>query len=256
MSFSYGGTIYSGFYWNNPSETFISLKSSNEGKQLIFLSESGIFDFSFFASLNLEHYYKSMNEYLGKAPIPNIFSIGYHQSRFSYDDLNEVKLIDEKFDKYEIPYDSIWLDIDHTDDKKYFTYDIKKFPKEETKNFFIDLNNKGRKVVVILDPHIKVDNWYPIYYKSKNNYFIKQEDSKDFIGKCWSGDSSFLDFFNKETINFWKNLIIKEDNYFHSGVNNIHIWNDMNEPSVFKTSRNTLPKNTIIKYNSHYQKIL
>ena len=114
MSFSYGGTIYSGFYWNNPSETFISLKSSNEGKQLIFLSESGIFDFSFFASLNLEHYYKSMNEYLGKAPIPNIFSIGYHQSRFSYDDLNEVKLIDEKFDKYEIPYDSIWLDIDHT----------------------------------------------------------------------------------------------------------------------------------------------
>ena len=250
MSFSYGGTIYSGFYWNNPSETFISLKSSNEGKQLIFLSESGIFDFSFFASLNLEHYYKSMNEYLGKAPIPNIFSIGYHQSRFSYDDLNEVKLIDEKFDKYEIPYDSIWLDIDHTDDKKYFTYDIKKFPKEETKNFFIDLNNKGRKVVVILDPHIKVDNWYPIYYKSKNNYFIKQEDSKDFIGKCWSGDSSFLDFFNKETINFWKNLIIKEDNYFHSGVNNIHIWNDMNEPSVFKTSRNTLPKNTIIKYNS------
>ena len=104
--------------------------------------------------------------------------------------------------------------------------------------------------MVILDPHIKVDNWYPIYYKSKNNYFIKQEDSKDFIGKCWSGDSSFLDFFNKETINFWKNLIIKEDNYFHSGVNNIHIWNDMNEPSVFKTSRNTLPKNTIIKYNS------
>ena len=251
MSFSYGGTIFSGFYWNNPSETFISLKSTNEGKQLLFLSESGIFDFSFFASLNLDHYYKTMNEFLGQTPLPNIFSIGYHQSRFSYDDLNEVKLIDEKFDKYEIPYDSIWLDIDHTDNKKYFTYDIKKFPKEETKNFFSDLNNKGRKVVVILDPHIKVDNWYPIYYKSKNNFFIKKEDSSDFIGNCWSGDSSFLDFFNKDTINFWKNLIIKEDNYFHSGVNNIHIWNDMNEPSVFKTSRNTLPKNTIIKYNSN-----
>ena len=250
MSFSYGGTIFSGFYWNNPSETFISLKSTNEGKQLIFLSESGIFDFSFFASLNLEHYYKSINEYVGQSPIPNIFSIGYHQSRFSYDDLNEVKIIDKKFDEYEIPYDSIWLDIDHTDNKKYFTYDIKKFPKEETKNFFVDLNNKGRKIVVILDPHIKVDNWYPVYYKSKNNYFIKKEDSNDFIGQCWSGDSSFLDFFNKETINFWKNLIIKEDNYFHTGVNNIHIWNDMNEPSVFKIPRNTLPKNTIVKYNS------
>ena len=250
MSFSYGGTIFSGFYWNNPSETFISLKSTNEGKQLIFLSESGIFDFSFFASLNLEHYYKSMNEYIGQTPIPNIFALGYHQSRFSYEDLEEVKIIDDKFDKYEVPYDSIWLDIDHTDNKKYFHYDIKKFPKEKTKNFFNELNQKGRKVIVILDPHIKIDNWYPVYYKSKNNFFVKKEDSTDFVGNCWSGDSSFLDFFNKETINFWKNLILKEEDYFYPGINNIHIWNDMNEPSVFKINRNTLPKNTIIKYNS------
>ena len=250
MSFSYGGTIFSGFYWNNPSETFISLKSTNEGKQLIYLSESGIFDFSFFASLNLEHYYKSMNEYIGQTPIPNIFAFGYHQSRFSYEDLEEVKIIDDKFDKYEVPYDSIWLDIDHTDNKKYFHYDIKKFPKEKTKNFFNELNEKGRKVIVILDPHIKIDNWYPVYYKSKNNFFVKKEDSTDFVGNCWSGDSSFLDFFNKETINFWKNLILKEEDYFYPGINNIHIWNDMNEPSVFKINRNTLPKNTIIKYNS------
>ena len=250
MSFSYGGTIFSGFYWNNPSETFISLKSTNEGKQLIYLSESGIFDFSFFASLNLEHYYKSLNEYIGQTPIPNIFALGYHQSRFSYEDLEEVKIIDDKFDKYEVPYDSIWLDIDHTDNKKYFHYDIKKFPKEKTKNFFNELNEKGRKVIVILDPHIKIDNWYPVYYKSKNNFFVKKEDSTDFVGNCWSGDSSFLDFFNKETINFWKNLILKEEDYFYPGINNIHIWNDMNEPSVFKINRNTLPKNTIIKYNS------
>ena len=250
MSFSYGGTIFSGFYWNNPSETFISLKSTNEGKRLIYLSESGIFDFSFFASLNLEHYYKSMNEYIGQTPIPNIFALGYHQSRFSYEDLEEVKIIDDKFDKYEVPYDSIWLDIDHTDNKKYFHYDIKKFPKEKTKNFFNELNEKGRKVIVILDPHIKIDNWYPVYYKSKNNFFVKKEDSTDFVGNCWSGDSSFLDFFNKETINFWKNLILKEEDYFYPGINNIHIWNDMNEPSVFKINRNTLPKNTIIKYNS------
>ena len=250
MSYSYGGTIYSGFYWNNPSETFISLKTENDNKNLLILSESGIFDFSFWASLNLEHFYKSMNEFIGKTPIPNIFSLGYHQSRFSYEDLNEIKELDNKFDKYEVPYDSIWLDIDHTDNKKYFTYDIKKFSKEETKKFFLDLDKKGRKVVVILDPHIKVDNWYNVYYKSKNNYFIKNEDSTDFIGNCWCGDSSFLDFFNKETINFWKNLIKKEEEYFYPGINNIHIWNDMNEPSVFKIQRNTLPKNTIVKYSS------
>ena len=121
---------------------------------------------------------------------------------------------------------------------------------EDSLNSYCELNEKGRKVIVILDPHIKIDNWYPVYYKSKNNFFVKKEDSTDFVGNCWSGDSSFLDFFNKETINFWKNLILKEEDYFYPGINNIHIWNDMNEPSVFKINRNTLPKNTIIKYNS------
>ena len=113
-----------------------------------------------------------------------IFSLGYHQNRFSYEVLNEIKELDNKFDKYEVLYDSIWLDIDHTDNKKYFIYDIKKFSKEGKKKLFLGLDEKGRKVVVILDPRINVDNWFNVCYKSKNNYFIKNEDSTDFIGNC------------------------------------------------------------------------
>ena len=248
MTYSYGGNIISGFYWNNPSETFISLKTDIDGKKLVFLSEGGIFDISFFGSLNIEHYYKTLKEYIGETPIPNIFSIGYHQSRFSYEDFEDSKAIDQKFDEYNIPYDSIWLDIDHTDSKKYFTYDLKKYPAEHMKNFFNELDKKGRKAVVILDPHIKVDSWYPVYYNAKNKYFIKKDNQNDFIGQCWCGDSSFLDFYNKDVANYWKKLILKNDDYFFDSKN-IHIWNDMNEPSVFKISRNTVPKNSIIKYD-------
>ena len=248
MTYSHGGSFISGFYWNNPSETFISIKTNNDGKQLIFLSEGGIFDFSFFGSLNIKHYYKTMKEYIGETPIPNIFSIGYHQSRFSYEDLNDAKIIDKKFDDYNIPYESIWFDIDHTDNKKYFTYDKQKYPIEKLKNFYEDLDKKGRKAILILDPHIKVDSWYPVYYSAKNNYFVKKDLQNDFIGECWCGDSSFLDFYNKDTINYWKSLILKKNDYFLDSKN-IHIWNDMNEPSVFKISRNTLPKNALIKYN-------
>ena len=251
MTYSYGGNIISGFYWNNPSETFISIKTNNEGKKLLFLSEGAIFDISFFGSLNINHYYKTLKEYIGETPIPNIFSIGYHQSRFSYEDLEDTQIIDKKFDDYNIPYESIWFDIDHTDSKKYFTYDIKKYPAEHMKNFLDILDKKGRKAVVILDPHIKVDSWYPIYYNAKNNYFIKKDNQYDFIGNCWSGDSSFLDFYNKDVANYWKNLILKNDDYF-LGAKNIHIWNDMNEPSVFKISRNTVPKNSLIKYDKIY----
>jgi mannosyl-oligosaccharide alpha-1,3-glucosidase len=32
------------------------------------------------------------------------------------------------FDTHDIPYDVLWLDIEHTDSKKYFTWDAVKFP--------------------------------------------------------------------------------------------------------------------------------
>ena len=36
-----------------------------------------------------------------------------------------------KFDEYEIPYDTIWLDIEYTDEKKYFTWNKENFATPE-----------------------------------------------------------------------------------------------------------------------------
>ena len=105
----------------------------NDSKNLLILCESGICDFSFWVNLNLEHFYKSMDEFIGKTSIPNIFSLGYHQNRFSYEVLNEIKGLDNKFDKYEVPYDSIWLDIDHTD---FLFMILKNFQKKGRENYF------------------------------------------------------------------------------------------------------------------------
>ena len=33
-----------------------------------------------------------------------------------------------KYDEHDIPMDVMWLDIEHTDGKKYFTWDARKFP--------------------------------------------------------------------------------------------------------------------------------
>lgn len=64
---------------------------------------------------------------LGTQSLPPLFSLGYHQCRWNYEDENDVKEVDAGFDKYSIPYDVIWLDIEHTDGKRYFTWDKKKF---------------------------------------------------------------------------------------------------------------------------------
>ena len=80
--------------------------------------EQEISDFLFFGSLSINHYYKTLKVYIGETLIPNIFNIGFHKNRFSYKHLDDEKIVDKKFDDYNIPYESIWFDIDHVNNKK------------------------------------------------------------------------------------------------------------------------------------------
>jgi alpha 1,3-glucosidase len=64
----------------------------------------------------------------GTAALPPYFSIAYHQCRWNYNDEEDVFTVNEKFDEHDIPYDVLWLDIEHTIKKRYFTWDPVKFP--------------------------------------------------------------------------------------------------------------------------------
>ena len=48
-----------------------------------------------------------------------MFSIAYHQSRWNYNDEADVKQIHDNFDLHDIPIDVVWLDIEHTDGKRW-----------------------------------------------------------------------------------------------------------------------------------------
>ena len=82
--------------------------------------------------------------------MPPMFSLGYHQCRWNYNDEADVRDVDANFDKHEIPYDVIWLDIEHTDGKRYLTWDDALFP-DPTK-LQRDIGAKGRKMVMTLSP--------------------------------------------------------------------------------------------------------
>lgn len=65
-----------------------------------------------------------------------LFALAYHQCRWNYNDEDDVRDVHTNFDKHDIPLDAIWLDIEHTDAKRYFTWDPNKFskPKEMINN--------------------------------------------------------------------------------------------------------------------------
>lgn len=80
----------------------------------------------------------------GTQAFPPIFALGYHQCRWNYNDQEDVQGVDAGFDEHDIPYDFIWLDIEHTDGKRYFTWDPHKFG--TPKNMLQGLKDKKRKV--------------------------------------------------------------------------------------------------------------
>ena len=110
--------IYSGLIWNNPSETYVKIssvqdeKSGKNDKNVVWISETGIIDISIFADLNINNFYYKMHKYIGFASLPPASSLGYHQSRWNYKNTNDLLNVDKLFDFYDIPYDSIWLDIE------------------------------------------------------------------------------------------------------------------------------------------------
>ncbi|XP_073495193.1 neutral alpha-glucosidase C isoform X2 [Phyllobates terribilis] len=253
-----------GILWLNASETLVEIHSKAAlqpplqlstpdlqkqkavpKKDIRWMSESGVVDFFFLNGPAPCNVFKQYAQLTGTQMFPPLFSLGYHQCRWNYEDEADVGAVDSGFDDNNIPYDVIWLDIEHTDGKRYFTWDPETFPnpvKMQKK-----LQEKRRKLVVISDPHIKVDPKYPIYTEAKEKgYFVKNVTGQNFEGNCWPGVSSYLDF-TSPAVREWYSSQFSFDKYKDS-TDVLFIWNDMNEPSVFESPEGTMPK-----YAVHHQ---
>jgi len=79
------------------------------------------------------------------AVMPPLLATAYHQCRWNYRDREDVCHVDSKFDEYTIPYDVLWLDNEHTDEKRYFTWDrvLLSSPKEMQNKLAASLQRKG-----------------------------------------------------------------------------------------------------------------
>jgi alpha-glucosidase (family GH31 glycosyl hydrolase) len=64
------------------------------------------------------------------------------------------------FNKYEFPVDVLWLDIYHTQEFQYFEWDRYWFPTFKVDEMNEAIYQDNRTLVVITDPHIKVDSDY------------------------------------------------------------------------------------------------
>ena len=76
----------------------------------------------------------------------------------SQDELLEVNSL---MTKHHIPCDSVWLDIEYSDAKRYFTWDSKNF--QTPRKMLSEIVESQRRLVTIIDPHVKFDEDYFVY---------------------------------------------------------------------------------------------
>ncbi len=176
-------------------------------------------------------------KHLGSFPLPPIWTLGYHQCRWSYFPGSKVLEVAETFRDKKIPADVIYLDIDYMDEFRCFTWDEKNYG--DPIELINKLHDLGFKVVTMIDPGIKVDPDYFVYQQGiENNYFCKI-DGENYVDPVWPGDCVFPDFFNTEVRKWFGSLY---ENLVSYGVDGF--WNDMNEPSTF-TLRGTMADEVI-----------
>ena len=245
-----------GIFWLNAAETWVDIVKVKRGSnplalglaggttdtQTHWISESGLLDVFVLLGPSPKDLTKSFGELTGYSQLPPTFSLGHHQCRWNYVTDEDVKDVDRKMDKYSIPYDVIWLDIEYTDGKKYFTWDSDNFP--DPIGMEKALDETERKLVVIIDPHIKTEAGYHVVDDLKSKDLgVKNKEGNIFEGWCWPGSSHWVDAFNPAARTWWKTLFTYDR--FKGTMSNVHLWNDMNEPSVFNGPEVTMPKDNL-----------
>jgi alpha-glucosidase len=178
--------------------------------------------------------------------LPALWTLGYHQCKWSYYPESKVKQVTDKFRKLKIPCDAIYLDIDYMEGFRCFTWSKEYFP--DPKKMVKELADKGFKTIVIIDPGIKIDKDYAVYQEGlEKDYFCKRADGPNMKGKVWPGECNFPDFTNPEVREWWSDLF--KELVEEIGVKGV--WNDMNEPAVMDVPGKTFPNDVRHDYDGN-----
>ncbi len=215
-----------GIFLNNHSETTFNFGAAND-RFSFFQAASGELDYFFFAGPKPADILRDYTALTGRTSLPSLWSLGFQQCRYSYYPDSEILRVAQTFRELNIPADVIYFDIHYMQDFKVFTWHNEHFP--DPSRLIKELKKMGFRVVVILDPGIKVEPGYRIYDEGQDaDVFVKYPDNQPYKGAAWPGWCQFPDF-TEERVRTWWGQYVAE--LVQMGVDGF--WNDMNEPAVW-----------------------
>jgi alpha-glucosidase len=203
-----------------------------------FGAEGGPVDYYLFYGPDPKQVVRTYAWLTGLPPLPPLWSLGFQQSRFTYEPESRLREIASRLRSDKIPADVLYLDIDFQKEHRPFTVDTDRFPHFE--QLLSDLKKENFHVVVITDLHIAAipDGYDPYDSGEAGDHFVKNADGSLYVGTVWPGPSVFPEFTRQKSREWWGTLY---KDFVAEGV--AGFWNDMNEPSVFHSPNLTMPDN-------------
>lgn len=98
------------------SENWIDITKTSTDTHTHWMAESGVLDLVVFLGPTNEEIFEQYALLTGTTALPQMFAIGHHQCRWNYLSQEDVLQVSANFDKYDMPMDVVWLDIEYAKD--------------------------------------------------------------------------------------------------------------------------------------------
>jgi alpha-glucosidase len=191
-----------------------------------FGADQGVPAFYVIAGDNPTSVTQRLQRLVGKTPLPPLWALGHHQCRWGYQGTADLMRLDAAFTEHQFPCDGLWLDIDYMDRYKVFTTHPQHFGDRTTE--LKTLEDRGRKIVPILDPGIKVEAGYEIAASGlAHDIYCQNPEGQPYVGFVWPGRTWFPDYSLPEARQWWSDHVAQFRTWGFHGA-----WIDMNDPSV------------------------
>jgi len=209
---------------------------SSNGDALTFKVIGGVIDLFVFNGPSPKAVAAQYTSLIGRPAMMPYWALGYHQCRYGYTQLQDVIDVRNNFTAFNLPLDTLWMDIDYMTAWKDWTYDPTNFPQAQVADFVSDVHAGDQKFVVIVDPGIlNVDpSWdldYPPYTAGiEADVFVRDGfTNAPYVSQVWPGPTLMPDWLHPNTSAYWKASISD----FWADAPFDGLWTDMNEVSNF-----------------------
>lgn len=236
-------------YYRNAHAHEILLKPNN----ITWRTLGGNIDLYFYSGPTVEQAAKQyQGSTIGLPAMQQYWTFGYHQCRWGYNNWSETEAVVRNMEKFKIPQEVQWNDIDWMYQVRDFVSDPQRFPVPEGLAFLERLHESGRHYVHIVDSALYIPNpdncsdAYATYTRGQEaSAWMLNPDGSDYIGSVWPGFTVFPDWMaNGEshrtipdlatddkigTQGWWsEEMVLNHHNVTFDGI-----WIDMSEVSSF-----------------------